>query len=103
MALNQLVSLTTSNVIDVEIVVKLAEIKEMITNLMRVFSKKLQEKLQNQKANANIRNIKIFEIDNVYVSYMLYKNQQEEERDQQTLGSAVTTGVAPTIIGNKQP
>ena len=76
-----MVSLTTSNVIDVEIVVKLAEIKEMITNLMRVFSKKLQEKLQNQKANANIRNIKIFEIDNVYVSYMLYKNQQEEERD----------------------
>ena len=76
-----MVSLTTSNVIDVEIVVKLAEIKEMITNLMRVFSKKLQEKLQNQKANANIRNIKIFEIDNLYVSYMLYKNQQEEERD----------------------
>ena len=61
--------------------VKLAEIKEMITNLMRVLSKKLQEKLQNQKANANIRNIKIFEIDNLCVGYILYRNQQEEECD----------------------
>ena len=35
-------------------------------NLIRTFSKKLQEKLQNQKVNEDIRNIEILEIDELF-------------------------------------
>ena len=38
----------------------------MIINLIRAFSKKLQEKLQNQKVNEDIRNIEILEIDELF-------------------------------------
>ena len=49
-------SLKTNSVIDVK----------MIINLIRAFSKKLQEKLQNQKVNEDIRNIEILEIDELF-------------------------------------
>ena len=38
----------------------------MVINLIRTFSKKLQEKLQNQKVNEDIRNIEILEIDELF-------------------------------------
>ena len=38
----------------------------MIINLVRTFSKKLQEKLQNQRVSEDIRNIEILEIDELF-------------------------------------
>ena len=38
----------------------------MIINLVRTFSKKLQEKLQNQRISEDIRNIDILEIDELF-------------------------------------
>ncbi len=38
----------------------------MIINLVRTFSKKLQEKLQNQRVSEDIRNIEILEIDDLF-------------------------------------
>ncbi len=38
----------------------------MIVNLIRTFSKKLQEKLQNQRVNEDIKNIEILEIDELF-------------------------------------
>ena len=38
----------------------------MVINLIRTFSKKLQEKLHNQTVNEDIRNIEILEIDELF-------------------------------------
>lgn len=38
----------------------------MIINLIRTFSKKLQEKLQNQRVSEDIKNIEILEIDELF-------------------------------------
>jgi len=38
----------------------------MIINLIRTFSKKLQDKLQNQRVSEDIRNIEILEIDELF-------------------------------------
>jgi hypothetical protein len=38
----------------------------MVINLIRTFSKKLQERLHNQTVNEDIRNIEILEIDELF-------------------------------------